>query len=100
LRAEPRFQTFLLRYINRKGIESKEAFDDGSLTLYEECGGDIEALFARFLSTKPTEEMVDQEVSVITSDPGWIPSKNEAAAIQQKTTKHRQDIYLDSERTT
>lgn len=48
----------------RKDIESGDAFDDGSLTIYEECGGDLEVFFARFLSPKVTEEMVRQKIAV------------------------------------
>ena len=48
----------------RKDIESHDAFDDGSLTVYEECGGDIEALFARFLSPKVTDEMIREKIAV------------------------------------
>lgn len=48
----------------RKDIESGDAFDDGSLTIYKECGGDLEVFFARFLSPRVTEEMVCQKIAV------------------------------------
>ena len=48
----------------RRDIASREAFDDGSLRIYEECGGDLGEFFARFLSPKVTEEMVRQKIAV------------------------------------
>jgi hypothetical protein len=48
----------------RKAIESGDAFDDGSLAVYEECGEDIEVFFARFLSPRVTEEMVRHRIAV------------------------------------
>jgi len=44
---------------NLRIIESTpEALDEGSLTLYGECGGNIEPFFARFLSPKVTGERI------------------------------------------
>jgi len=53
-----------LREAYRRDVASGAAFDDGSLTLYDECSGDLQAFLARFLSPKVTDEMRRRKMAV------------------------------------
>lgn len=48
----------------RAAVEGGSAFDDGSLALYEECGGNLETFLNRFLSPHVTRDMVEQRIAV------------------------------------